>query len=152
MTSYKLSTWDAEAVTDGKSSLRGKKTFFDDRQTEFVLTVYKRYAENRQRVKIVAFMKHLKQQWQDQSWITPLPSRKTVEDMLLAGSCRKAKAKPVQKRNYHPAVKRLFPHAQTVLDGKEVMVSLGGREFRFVMEFSKDMATDAIGGFAVGKT
>jgi hypothetical protein len=152
LTSYKLSTWQADAVAGSKSSLRGKKSRFDDAQIEFVLNVYKRYAENRKRVKIVAFMKHLQQEWQDQPWITPLPSRKTVEDMLLADSCRKAKAKSAQKRNYHPAVKHFFPHAQTVLDGKEVMVSLGGREFRFVMEFSKDMATDAIGGLAVGKT
>jgi hypothetical protein len=152
LTTYKLSTWEDGAVSGNKSSLRGKKSRFDDVQIEFVLNVYKRYAEKRQRVKIVAFMKHLKQQWQDQPWITPLPSRKTVEDMLLAGSCRKAKTKPAQKRNYHPAVKHFFPHAQAVLDGKEVIVSLGGQEFHFVMEFSKDMATDAIGGFAVGKT
>lgn len=155
MTTYTLSTWEADAVSrgsDDKSSLRGKKSCFNDAQIDFVLNVYKRYAENRERVKIVAFMKHLKQQWQDQPWITPLPSRKTVEDMLIAGNCRQVKAKPSQKRDYYPAIKRLFPHAQAVLDGKEVVVSLGGREFSFIMEFSKDMATDAIGGFDVGKT
>lgn len=153
MTPYILSTWDAvSGGSDDESSLRGKNCRFNDAQIEFVITVYQRYAENRQRVKIAAFMKHLKQQWRRQSWITPLPSRKTVEDMLRAGNCRPIKAKPAQKRDYHPAIKRLFPHAQTVLDGKEVIVSLDGREFRFIMEFSKDMATDAIGGFAVGKT
>lgn len=97
-------------------------------------------------------MKYLRNHWTQQSWLTPAPSRKSVEDMLLANGCRKPKSKAVKKGHYYPAVKRYFPHAQTVLDGKEVLISLGGNEYKFTLEYSKDMAADAIGGYSVGRT
>lgn len=101
---------------------------------------------------MTAFMKYLRKTWQSQSWLTPCPSRKTVEDMLLANGCRKPRTQPKSRPNYHPPVKRHFPHAQIVLDGKHVVVSMNGHDYLFVLELCKDMATDAIGGYAVGET
>ncbi len=101
---------------------------------------------------MTVFMKYLRKNWQRQSWLTPCPSRKTVEDMLLANGCRKPRTKAKSRPNYHPAVKRHFPHAQIVLDGKQVVVSVNSHDYLFVLELCKDMATDAIGGYAVGET
>ena len=150
LSTYILSAW--EKTPASKESLSGKMTIFTDSQIHFVVELYRSYEKQRQRVKINAFMKHFREKWNRQSWLTPPPSRKTVEDMLLANGCRMPKAKVLPRTNYHPAVKRYFPHAQTVLDGKQVVVSLGGQEYPFVLEFSKDMATDAIGGCAVRKS
>jgi len=95
-------------------------------------------------------MKDLRSQWKDQSWLTPAPSRKTVEDMLVANGLRKPKAAmPKGSKTYYPSVDRYFPHAQAVLDGKEVVVSLNRTDYPFTLEFSKDIATSAIGGAAV---
>ncbi len=153
MSTYVLSALEEPAkpheVSD-KRSLQGRTTRFTDPQISFVVDQYKSYAKERKRIKINAFMKHMRNHWQKQSWLTPPPSRKTVEDMLLADGCREPKQRTTHKSQYYPAVKRYFPHAQTVLDGKQVIVSLSGQDHSFVMEFSKDMATDAIGGYAVG--
>ncbi len=150
LSTHILSAW--EKTPESKESLSGKTTTFTDAQIQFIVELYKSYEKERQRVKINAFMKHFREKWNRQSWLTPPPSRKAVEDMLLANGCRKPKAKALPKANYHPPVKRYFPHAQTVLDGKQVVVSLGGQQHPFVLEFSKDMAADAIGGCAVGKS
>jgi len=154
LSTHKLSEWEESDNQPSamEKSLQGKKTTFSDEQTAFVVKLWKSYAEERKKVKINAFMKHLREQWKRQSWLTPAPSRKTVEDMLLANDCRKRKIKPNRRRRYHPKIKRYFPHAQTVLDGKQVIVSLNDQDFVFVLEFCKDMATDAIGGYAIGKS
>jgi hypothetical protein len=154
LSTYVLKEWEhvqeQPAITE--NSLRGRVRTFSDDQIEFVVRQWKGYSKERKRVKIKAFMKHLNQNWQHQSWLTPVPSRKTVEDILLANDCRKPKpkTKPTHKPRYHPPVKRHFPHAQTVLDGKQVVVSVNGHDYTFVLELCKDMATDAIGGYAVG--
>ena len=101
---------------------------------------------------MTAFMKYLRKNWQQQSHLTPAPSRKTVEDLLLANGCRQPKTQAKSRPNYHPAVKRYFPHAQTVLDGKQVVVSLNGQDYTFVLELCKDMASDGNGGYAIGET
>lgn len=104
-------------------------------------------------MRITAFMKHLRTSWKKQSWLTPVPSRQTVSEMLLANGYGKAAERVKKpKQNYRPPVKRYFPHAQAVLDGKEVVVNLGRQDYKFVLEFSKDMASDGIGGYAVSKS
>jgi len=103
-------------------------------------------------------MRDLRVQWKQEAWLTPVPSRKTVEDMLFANGFRKPKATinkqcgSTKRSGYYQSMTRYFPHAQSVLDGKEVVVTLNGNEYRFTMEFSKDMATDAICGSAVNLT
>ena len=152
MTYYLLTTWEANKKPDSQSSLQGKVSLFSDKQIAFVVNVFKDYVKERKRIKIKAFIKHLKIQWQNQPWLTPAPSRKTVMSMLEGNGRLKIKNQANKKQSYHPPLKRFFPHAQTVLDGKEVTVFLGGQSFDFVMELSKDMASDALGGFDVAKT
>lgn len=130
--------------------LQGKVKTFSDAQIAFVVGQWKHYEQGRKRIKINAFVRALKKQWSRQTWLTPAPSRKTVEDMLAANGCRKTKSRRSSKPAYYDRVKRHYPHVQTVLDGKQVKVSLGGRAYEFVMEYSKDMAADAIGGSEVG--
>ncbi len=145
-----LSSWEKKS----QKTLQGQNRTFSDVQIEFIKSRYIDYDKERMKVKITAFMKYLRQQWQEQSWLTPAPSRKTVEDMLLANGLRKPKSTGShnQKPNYHPAVDRHFPHVQSVMDGKEVVVSINKNDYSFIMEFSKDMATDAICGSSVGKS
>jgi len=152
LTVHQLRVLEAAESQDSQDSLTGKVSQFSDEQIAFVIGAYKNYDKERERVKIEAFMKHLRQQWKNQSWLTPPPSRKTVENMLVGNGCRKVKDRPTKRPGYHPAIKRFFPHVQTVLDGKDVIVSLGGQDFAFVLEYSKDMAADALGGLDVGKT
>lgn len=131
--------------------LEGKTRRFSDTQIAFALSCYQSYSRDRKRVKIEAFMKDLRIKWKDQAWLTPAPSRKSVEDMLLANGLRKPKAgMPKGSKAYYPAVNRYFPHAQAVLDGKEVVVTLNRTDYPFTLEFSKDIATGAIGGSSVG--
>jgi hypothetical protein len=133
-------------------SLQGKTRTFTDAQIAFTVHQWQSYTKERKRTKIKAFVKHLRKQWQQQSWLTPAPSRKTIEDMLIANGYRKPKSSSAKKPGYYPKVKRYFPHVQTVLDGKEVVVTLGGDDYPFIMELTKDMATDAIGGYAIGSS
>ena len=95
-------------------------------------------------------MNHLKTQWQNQIWLTPVPSRKTVDDMLWANGIRKAV--PVNKNGYHEPVKKYFPHVQSVMDGKQVNVHINENCYSFIMEYSKDIATDAICSSGIAKT
>jgi len=135
-----------------KNSLQGKKRSLSDRQIDFITKLWKDYGKERKKIKMTAFMKYLRKNWQQQSHLTPCPSRKTVADLLLANGCRKPKTQANSRPQYHPAVKRYFPHAQTVLDGKQVVVSVNGHDYLFVLELCKDMASDGIGGYAIDET
>lgn len=146
-----LSTWEKEEPKN-QDSLRGKKRRYTDAEISFIVSTYKGYAKPRERVKIKAFMTHLRQCWKKQQYLTPCPSRKTVEDILTGNNYRTVKAKQSKKGKYCAPVKRYFPHVQSVMDGKEVIVNLNGEDFNFVLEYSKDMATDAICGSSVSHT
>jgi hypothetical protein len=147
-----LAVWEANEPPSSEESLTGKVSQFSDEQIAFVTSTYQSYEKERKRVKIDAFMKHLRKLWKNKSWLTPPPSRKTVENMLVGNGCRQVEARSTKRPSYHPAIKRFSPHVQAVLDGKKVIVSLGSQDFGFAMEYSKDMAADAIGGFDVDKT
>ena len=135
-----------------EKSFRGQSRTYTDEQIQFITSKYTEYEKERKKVKIAAFMRYLKQQWKKQSWLTPTPSRKTVEDTLLANGFRKPNSRAYEKSSYYEPVKKYFPHVQSVMDGKQVVVHINNNQYTFVMEYSKDIATDAIGGFQVGKT
>lgn len=133
-----------------EQSFRGKSRTYTDEQIQFITTTYIEYEKERQKVKIMAFIKYLKKQWENQSWLTPTPCRKTVEDILLANGLRKVQPKASKKSRYYEPIKKYFPHVQSVLDGKKVVVHVNENSYNFVMEYSKDIATDAIGGSNIG--
>jgi len=135
-----------------KNSLQGKNRSLTDRQIEFITRLWQDYNKERKKIKLTAFMKYLRKSWQHQSWLTPCPSRKSVEDLLQANGCRQPKTQAQARPQYHPRVKRYFPHAQTVLDGKQVVVRLNNQAYSFVLELCKDMASDGSGGYAIGET
>lgn len=95
-------------------------------------------------------MKELLQQWKTQPWEMAPPSRKTVEDMLLANGCRETT--PGKASSHTEKTKRHFPGAQMLLDGKAVLVSFLGQTFKFVVEFCQDAATSNVGGTAIDDT
>lgn len=153
ISSHILAGWE-DADKASKKTLQGKTRKFSDEQLAFIAAQYKTYCDGRKKIKMTAFMKFINENWKKQSWLTPAPSRKTVTDILLANGCRKPEAQPVQPKSkrYYSPIKRYFPHVQSVLDGKDVVVQLGQNSYCFKLEFSKDMATDAICGSAVGQT
>lgn len=138
--------------SDPEKNLRGYSKTYTNEQIQFITTCYTGYINQRRKVKMTAFMKHLKTQWDQQTWLTTVPSRKTVDDMLLANGLRTPKVKPLSKSTYYTPVKKYVPHVQSVMDGKHVVVRVNDQSYSFVMEYSKDMATDAIGGSCIGKT
>jgi hypothetical protein len=149
---WEQATSQSAKATATKSSLPGKKRSLSDRQIDFITRLWQDYSNERNKIKMTAFMKYLRKIWQQQSWLTPCSSRQTVVDILQANDCRKPKTQAKASPNYHPAVTRYFPHAQTVLDGKQVVVLLNGQDYTFVLELCKDMASDATGGYAIAET
>jgi transposase InsO family protein len=131
---------------------RGAKPAFTDVHLRWVCQAWKGYVAEREKVKISAFMKELRQQWKTQPWAVAPPSRKTVEDMLAANGCRKPTPRKSATAVHIEKTRRHFPGAQVLLDGKQVLVSLLGQVYTFVIEFCQDMATSTIGGTAIGDT
>lgn len=140
------------ATPTSETSLRGKDTIFTDEQKAFIGSAYHHYSEGKKRVKLKSYMNYLRQQWNQQDWLTPCPSRQTAADILYAAGLRKPKSRPENTRPYYARIKRYFPHVQSVIDGKQVEIQFDGYDYGFILEMSKDMATDAIGGSKVGST
>jgi len=70
-------------------------------------------------------------------------SCRLITDILIANGRYKEntnKKYPV----YRPRIKRFYPNAQVVLDGKEKDIELLGEKFSFNMEILKDIHSDAI--------
>lgn len=116
-----LARWEKESEIAASESLRGQSSKFSEAQIKFVVSFWQAYCEPRQKVKLAAFMKQLRQAWKQSEWVIPCPSRKTAQDMLLANDVRKPKAQktPMPHTN---RVKQFFPNAQVLLDGKEIEV------------------------------
>jgi len=150
-----LAQWESaaeeKANAAGLSSLRGQRSQFTDEQIAFVNASWRAYSEKRRKVRFQAFMKKLRAAWKDTNWLLPCPSTKTVQDMLLANGIRLPQAKKVSLPSSEK-IKRYFPNAQVLLDGKEVEVLYKDQVYHFCLEFSKDLACDQIGAEAVGLT
>lgn len=136
--------------SDPGTDLRGHSKTYSNEQIQFVTNCYKDYSKQRHKVKMTAFIKHLKTQWDQHFDLIKAPSRKTIDDMLLANDLRTPKVKQSSTSRYYTPVKKYAPHVQSVMDGKQVDVRLNNDNYSFVMEYSKDIATDAIAGFCIG--
>lgn len=147
-----LAQWERQEPGITKTNLQGKRRTYSDRQVEFVVNQYQAYSQERKRVKIKAFMKHLTRQWGQQGWLTRAPSRKTVADILSANDLYRSKVRSATKNSYHDPMKKYFPQVQSVMDGKEVVVSINSNDYPFILEYSKDIASDAICGAAIGQS
>jgi hypothetical protein len=150
-----LSQWEKkkENNENEKDNLQGRARKFNDEQIAFIAALFKAYTESRKKIRMKAFVKHLHKEWKKKSWLTAVPSRKTVEDILFANDLWKPKIMSnKQKGSYKASITKYAPHIQSVLDGKQVVVNLNDESCLFTMEFSKDMATDAICGYAIGKS
>jgi hypothetical protein len=120
-------------------------------QISFVVETWKEYSGHRQKIRITAFVKELKKRWRRQSWLTPPPSRQTVADMLNGNDIRVPET-VTKKMKYHEPVTRFFPNAQACLDGKQIDITINDHPHRFMCEFVKDLASDAITAAEFGKT
>ena len=59
-----LSQWKKKEQGLKEENLHGKVRTFTDSQVEFVVNQYEEYSQELKRVKMKAFMKQLKRQWQ----------------------------------------------------------------------------------------
>jgi len=144
-----LAQWEKQA--EPKPSLRGWKETYSDSMIARVTDLWKAYCSVRKKVKIAAFMKTLRANWKTTDWLLPCPSRKTVEDMLLANGLRQPKppkpgAAPVEK------IRQYYPNAQVLLDGKEVEVLYKDQPYCMNLELGKDIASRALTGMAVSES
>lgn len=150
-----LSHWEKENEPNEreKNNLQGKIRVYSDAQIAFISDQFKLYKANRKKIKMTAFVKHLHKAWKKRSWFSAPPSRKTIEDILFANNLWNPKTLAGKKKgSYKAKIAKYAPHIQSVLDGKQVVVHLKDASYCITIEFSKDMATDAIGGYAIGKT
>lgn len=145
-----LAQWEKAPAAEPKS-LTGRCSQFSDAQIAFVTSAWQAYSQKRHKVRFQAFMKKLRAAWKDTAWLLPCPSSKTVQDMLLANGVRLPQAKKAALPSSEK-IKRYFPNAQVLLDGKEVELVYQGKHYRLTLEFCKDLASDAIGAAAVGAT
>jgi hypothetical protein len=145
-----LASWEKEPEKAAES-LCGHSSKFSDEQIKFIVTFWKAYSAPRQKVKFGAFMKQLRKAWKKTAWVVACPSRKTVEDMLLANGVRQPQAQQ-PKTPPTDRVKQFFPNAQVLLDGKEVEVIYKGQAYYVTIEFCKDVAAGATTGMAVGES
>jgi hypothetical protein len=146
-----LASWEKASENAAAESLRGHSSKFAETQIEFVVNFWKAYIAPRQKVKFGAFMKQLRKAWKKTDWVIACPSRKTVEDMLLANGVRQPQSQQ-PKTPHTDRVKQLFPNAQVLLDGKEVEVIYKSQAYYVTMEFCKDVASGATTGLAIGET
>lgn len=116
---------------------------YTDEQVQFVVQIWKEYADHRQKIRFTAFVKELRKRWRRQSWLTPPPSRQTVADMLNGNDIRVPETAK-KKMKYHEPVIKFFPNAQACLDGKQIDIRINDHTHRFTVEFVKDLASDAI--------
>jgi hypothetical protein len=155
-----LAQW--EKNEEPQPSVRGWKESYSEPMIALVIDSWKTYCSDRKKVKISAFMKKLRENWQATdwlatldvyypTWLVPCPSRKTVEDMLLGNGLRQPKTK---KRHSSPAekIRQYYPNAQVLLDGKEVELLYKNQLYGVNLEFCKDIASTAITGMAVSET
>lgn len=144
-----LAQWEKEQ--EPEPSLRGWQVSYSEPMIALVSDLWKAYSSARKKVKISAFMKKLREDWKESDWLVPCPSRKTVEDMLLANGLRQPKTK---KRHASPAEKihLYYPNAQELLDGKEVEVLYKDELYGVNLEFCQDIASTAITGMSVSET
>lgn len=124
---------------------------YTNEQISFVVETWKSYSGHRQKIRFTAFVKELKKRWRRQSWLTPPPSRQTVADMLNGNDIRVPET-VTKKMKYHEPVTRFFPNAQACLDGKQIDITINDHPHRFMCEFVKDLASDAITAAEFGKT
>jgi len=147
VTRQRVASWitiiNGKASKSKKKSRRGHQRTFVEAHVFFVRAVWESYAAARKKVRITAFMKHLKKEWANQPWEVPCPSRQAVSDMLKGNDCRQVVAKKSRSSasGYIEKTKRYHPGFQVPLDGKEVVVSLREQEYPFVVELCQDMAT-----------
>ena len=146
-----LSRWEKESESAASESLRGQNSKFSEAQIKFVVSFWQAYYEPRQKVKFGAFMKQLRKAWKQNDWVIPCPSRKTVEDILLANDVRQPKSQKPQTPHTN-RVKQFFPNAQVLLDGKEIEVIYKGEAYFVTIEFCKDIASGATTGMALGES
>ncbi|MCP4266440.1 MAG: transposase family protein [Candidatus Brocadiaceae bacterium] len=71
-------------------------------------------------------------------------SRRVITEILIANDLYKEKADKTKYSEYKPRIKRYYPGAQIVIDGKEIKVIVNGSTYTYNLEMSKDMKSDAI--------
>jgi len=100
--------------------------------------------KEKKKIKITSFMNCLNRNKKNKmAYFQCGKSRSLVTDILIANGRYKEKTNK-KYTVYRPRIKKFYPNAQVVLDGKEKHMELLGKGFSFNIETLKDIYSDAI--------
>jgi hypothetical protein len=141
-----LADWE-KGPEDNNHDKRGLALSVPQGLIEFICRAsdeYKQGRKRKKRIKIGSFMKWLNKSKKDKmAYFNCGKSRRLITDILIANGRYKEntnKKYPV----YRPRIKKFYPNAQVVLDGKKKDIEVLGEKFSLNMEILKDIHSDAI--------
>ena len=141
-----LADWE-KVLENNNHDKRGLALSVTEGFIEFICKAADEYKQGRKRkkgIKISSFMKWLNKNKKDKmEYFNCGGSRRLITDILIANGRYKEntnKKYPV----YRPRIKKFYPNAQLVLDGKKKDIEVLGEKFSLNMETLKDIHSDAI--------
>lgn len=141
-----LADWE-KSQEENHHEIRGLSISVTEEFIDFVCEAadeYQQMRRRKKRIKIMSFMKWLNRSKREEvAHFNCGKSRRLITDILIANGRYKEKIRgryPV----YRPRIKRFYPNAQLVLDGKEKEIEVWGERFSFNLETLKDIHSDAI--------
>jgi len=138
-----LADWE-KVLENNNHDKRGLALSVTEGFIEFICKAADEYKQGRERkkgIKISSFMKWLNKDKME--YFNCGGSRCLITDILIANGRYKEntnKKYPV----YRPRIKKFYPNAQLVLDGKKKDIEVLGEKFSLNMETLKDIHSDAI--------
>lgn len=129
--------------------LRGRSNLVSEEFISLIKESAKNYIDegrSRKRVgNIKSFIKWLKRNRKSELKSHPFgKSRRIITEILIAHNLYKAKASSKGYKRYTPRLRRYYPGAQVVLDGKKMGVKINGNRYEFNLEMCKDIKSDSI--------
>lgn len=141
-----LAEWE-KVLEDNHEERRGLALSVTEEFIGFICEAadeYQQMRKRKKRIKIKFFLKWLNRyKKKEVAYFNCGKSRRLITDILVANGRYKEKVSekyPV----YRPRIKRFYPNAQVVLDGKEKDIELWGEKFSFNLETLQDMSSEAI--------
>ncbi|MCP4989325.1 MAG: transposase family protein, partial [Colwellia sp.] len=134
-------------ITEGDH--RGIHNLVSEEFIEFITATaseyMKRYKGEGKIRKLKGYMKWLRKYNGEEIKRYPFgKSRRVITEILIANDLYKEKTDKTKYSEYRPRIKRYYPGAQIVIDGKEIKVIMNSNTYAFNLEMSKDMKSDAI--------
>jgi hypothetical protein len=120
---------------------------------QLILKAFDEFNPERTRYKLKTFLRYLKKNCREELRVYPVGmSRKTIAEILEAHGRYQRKRKTKRHDPGGAVIERLYPGAQTGVDGKEMKISLENQEYTFNCEMAQDLASQKMTSFIVSDT